>query len=79
MMQNVVPNSKKKCGPYEPKSLNDINKSSLTYFNTNEDKYYSKFKFGPENHDTIGMIVIDQNNNIAAGTSTNGATYKIPG
>ena len=29
--------------------------------------------------DTIGMIVIDVNGSIACGTSTNGATYKIPG
>jgi len=34
---------------------------------------------GPKNHDTIGMVVIDQNQNIAAGTSTNGLTHKIPG
>ena len=30
-------------------------------------------------HDTIGMIALDSNGNIACGTSTNGATYKIPG
>ncbi len=32
-----------------------------------------------QNHDTIGMVVIDDGGNIAAGTSTNGATHKIPG
>ena len=32
-----------------------------------------------QNHDTIGMIVIDSKGNIACGTSTNGATHKIPG
>lgn len=31
------------------------------------------------NHDTIGMIAVDQNGDVAAGTSTNGAKYKIPG
>ena len=31
------------------------------------------------NHDTIGMIVIDSRGNVAGGTSTNGATHKIPG
>lgn len=40
---------------------------------------YTKHKFGSENHDTIGMIVIDENGRIAAGTSTNGARHKIPG
>ena len=32
-----------------------------------------------DNHDTIGMVAIDEFHNIAAGTSTNGLTYKIPG
>lgn len=31
------------------------------------------------NHDTIGMVAIDNNGDIAAGTSTNGAKFKIPG
>ncbi|XP_052150802.1 probable isoaspartyl peptidase/L-asparaginase 3 isoform X1 [Oryza glaberrima] len=31
------------------------------------------------NHDTISMAVIDKMGRIAAGTSTNGATFKIPG
>jgi len=30
-------------------------------------------------HDTIGMVAIDSNGSIACGTSSNGATYKIPG
>ncbi|XP_042900663.1 N(4)-(Beta-N-acetylglucosaminyl)-L-asparaginase isoform X2 [Parasteatoda tepidariorum] len=35
--------------------------------------------FGEHNHDTIGMIVIDSRGKIAAGTSSNGAKFKIPG
>jgi isoaspartyl peptidase/L-asparaginase-like protein (Ntn-hydrolase superfamily) len=31
------------------------------------------------NHDTIGMVAIDSDGHIAAGTSTNGMTFKIPG
>lgn len=27
----------------------------------------------------VGMIVIDANGNMAGGTSTNGASYKVPG
>lgn len=34
---------------------------------------------GIHNHDTIGMVVIDQYGNITAGTTTNGLSYKIPG
>ncbi len=37
-------------------------------------------KFGGEgNHDTIGMVAIDANGNVASGTSTNGASFKISG
>ena len=31
------------------------------------------------NHDTIGVIAIQPNGDIAAGTSTNGARHKVPG
>lgn len=34
---------------------------------------------GKFNHDTIGMVAIDKNGDIGAGTSTNGAKFKIPG
>lgn len=30
-------------------------------------------------HDTIGMVALDKSGSIACGTSTNGASYKIPG
>ena len=32
-----------------------------------------------QNHDTIGVLAIDTKGHIAAGTSTNGAKFKIPG
>jgi len=32
-----------------------------------------------KNHDTIGILAIDSQRRVAAGTSTNGAKYKIPG
>lgn len=35
--------------------------------------------FNEGNHDTIGMIVVDEQQNLAAGTSSNGAGNKIPG
>lgn len=35
--------------------------------------------FNEVNHDTIGLIIVDENNNVSAGTSSNGATFKIPG
>jgi len=32
-----------------------------------------------KHHDTIGIVAIDYEGNFAAGTSTNGAKFKIPG
>lgn len=31
------------------------------------------------NHDTIGMLVLDANNNLSGGVSTSGLSYKLPG
>ncbi|XP_053967353.1 putative N(4)-(beta-N-acetylglucosaminyl)-L-asparaginase GA14866 [Anastrepha ludens] len=67
---NVYPDPTKNCGPYSPISweINDQVKST---------RY--EYQIGRWNHDTIGMIVIDANGQIYAGTSTNGASHKIPG
>lgn len=61
---NVLPDPRESCGPYEPIDANEIERT---------------VDFSSSNHDTIGMIAIDKNGNIAAGTSTNGARHKIPG
>lgn len=68
--RNVVPDPSHSCGPYEPKSTNEV----FGRFGSGMNQ-----KFGRWNHDTIGMIAIDTNGQIAAGTSTNGARNKIPG
>ncbi|CAI6349391.1 unnamed protein product [Macrosiphum euphorbiae] len=62
---NVNPDPKKYCGPYKPNLI----KNSKPEPNLVDTK----------NHDTIGIIAIDHKGNIAAGTSTNGAKFKIPG
>lgn len=64
---NVSPNPSKTCGPYQP-DTKTFTENDITY-----DCYNSL------NHDTIGIIVIDEKGNIVAGTSTNGARHKIPG
>ncbi|GAU98464.1 hypothetical protein RvY_09606 [Ramazzottius varieornatus] len=70
--QNVVPDPKTSCGPYSrPKTFEHSDKTSLP---ERRDLEISRY-----NHDTIGMIAIDGEGNVAAGTSTNGATHKIPG
>lgn len=65
--RNVFPSSENNCGPYE-KIFPVIKKYEAITSQVDE-----------HNHDTIGMIAIDKENNFAVGTSTNGLTYKLPG
>ncbi|XP_023014191.1 N(4)-(Beta-N-acetylglucosaminyl)-L-asparaginase [Leptinotarsa decemlineata] len=64
--KNVQPDPKATCGPYKVSYDNSIS------------QYYQS-QYNSKNHDTIGMIVISGNGHIVAGTSTNGAKFKIPG
>ncbi|KAL0974316.1 hypothetical protein UPYG_G00218730 [Umbra pygmaea] len=61
--KNVSPDPSKYCGPYKPGSQLKKRRRLIDI----------------HAHDTIGMIVIGQNGQIAAGTSTNGAKHKLPG
>nr|CAH7746278.1 unnamed protein product [Callosobruchus chinensis] len=63
--KNVHPNPKTTCGPYKTIDVGN--------------RWENTSKFGTGNHDTIGMIVISRTGHIVAGTSTNGAKFKIPG
>jgi len=65
--KNVEPDPTTSCGPYHPKSEERSVKRDDVYV------------FDENNHDTIGLIVIGENGDIVAGTSTNGATFKING
>ncbi|XP_042881778.1 N(4)-(Beta-N-acetylglucosaminyl)-L-asparaginase-like [Penaeus japonicus] len=69
--KNVQPDPASTCGPYTPV---DVSKKSRKWATAQEGK-----NFNTNNHDTIGMIAIDTTGHIAGGTSTNGATHKIPG
>lgn len=67
------------CGPYNPMG-NGESTGKMTCLlpkvvETDEPVSFVDRK----NHDTIAMAVIDRMGHIAAGTSTNGATFKIPG
>ncbi|XP_067627418.1 N(4)-(Beta-N-acetylglucosaminyl)-L-asparaginase [Eurosta solidaginis] len=68
---NVHPDSTKNCGPYKPDAF-DFNDFIHEHAR-------DAYRIGRWNHDTIGMIVINENGQIYAGTSTNGARHKIPG
>lgn len=69
--ENVSPDPRTSCGPYTP-NPNHVS-------NSHRRRAAGRKDIGVDNHDTIGIIAIDSRGNIAAGTSTNGLTYKIPG
>ncbi|XP_022066556.1 N(4)-(beta-N-acetylglucosaminyl)-L-asparaginase [Acanthochromis polyacanthus] len=63
--KNVYPDPSKSCGPYRPKATVARSKRA-PHANTHS-------------HDTIGIIALDRDGHVAAGTSTNGLTHKVPG
>ncbi|XP_029296909.1 N(4)-(beta-N-acetylglucosaminyl)-L-asparaginase [Cottoperca gobio] len=63
--KNVFPDPSKSCGPYKPSATLKQNMRAQ-HANTHS-------------HDTIGMVALDQDGHLAAGTSTNGLTHKVPG
>ena len=62
-----MPNAEKSCGPYKPAKDSYFHS---TRYNNQTSRFY---------HDTIGMIAVDKTGRIAGGTSTNGASHKVPG
>ncbi|XP_052018255.1 N(4)-(beta-N-acetylglucosaminyl)-L-asparaginase [Apodemus sylvaticus] len=64
--RNVIPDPSKYCGPYKPFGF--LEQSNPAYKEVDI-----------HGHDTIGMIVIHKMGHTAAGTSTNGLKFKIPG
>ncbi|CAN7998774.1 unnamed protein product, partial [Ixodes hexagonus] len=65
--KNVVPDPTTSCGPYRPPPKRASPASSQAPL------------ADALNHDTIGMVVIDSEGRLSAGTSTNGMNHKIPG
>lgn len=63
------------CGPYHAKDA----ANTCVQANPMGTIESSPSRFGLHSHDTIAMAVIDKMGLIAVGTSTNGATFKIPG
>ncbi|MED6267120.1 hypothetical protein AMECASPLE_009096 [Ameca splendens] len=63
--KNVSPDPSKSCGPYGPEAMHS---------RCNGERHVNI-----HSHDTIGMIAIDKNGHVAAGTSTNGLSHKVPG
>eukprot|EP00002_Diphylleia_rotans_P005744 TRINITY_DN1491_c0_g1_i1.p1 TRINITY_DN1491_c0_g1~~TRINITY_DN1491_c0_g1_i1.p1 ORF type:complete len:351 (+),score=67.88 TRINITY_DN1491_c0_g1_i1:104-1156(+) len=66
--RNVLPDPTRSCGPYAPiVTEHTVQSKDLSHY---IDRY---------NHDTIGMVAIDNQGRIAAGTSTNGLSFRVPG
>ncbi|RAL52257.1 hypothetical protein DM860_016106 [Cuscuta australis] len=79
---NCQPNFRKnvspidECGPYRPKGSSLYHDEEMCSSRQSEPR---PFPIDRSNHDTISMAVVDKKGCIAVGTSTNGATFKIPG
>lgn len=67
--QNVSPSPSQSCGPYKPEAMLPPKQFSTE----------TGYPVEKTNHDTIGMVVLDLNKKFSAGTSSNGARFKIPG
>ncbi|XP_021905728.1 probable isoaspartyl peptidase/L-asparaginase 3 isoform X2 [Carica papaya] len=75
--KNVVPADS--CGPYQPTDNTGLTNGACSKASIFGSIEYRSSLFGLRSHDTISMAVIDKVGHIAVGTSTNGATFKIPG
>ncbi|XP_070553567.1 N(4)-(Beta-N-acetylglucosaminyl)-L-asparaginase-like [Ptychodera flava] len=62
--ENVTPNPSTSCGPYTPAQPSSSETAA---------------KIDKDDHDTIGIVVVGSDKNVACGTSTNGLSYKIAG
>lgn len=68
LLQDVSPDPTKSCGPYEPITGSTI--EAVSRYSTSVDT---------DHHDTIAMLAIDSHGDMAVGTTTNGASHKVPG
>ncbi|WZN65264.1 isoaspartyl peptidase/L-asparaginase [Chloropicon roscoffensis] len=69
--RNVSPDPRVSCGPYRPRgdTIRGSRSAATSPLGT----------YGRDNHDTIAMVARDATGSMAAATSTNGATHKVPG
>ncbi|KAK9820305.1 hypothetical protein WJX72_008767 [[Myrmecia] bisecta] len=80
--RRVSPDPRKHCGPYKKVDTNEQSELAgrqLLDASGMQLPGHSSLWVGPENHDTISMVAIDKDGNVAAGSSSNGANHKVPG
>jgi len=74
---NVTPDPTTSCGPYIANKSITLNPVISAATNTSPSS--TSTSTSTSNHDTISMIVLTADGNMACGTTTNGAGHKIPG
>ncbi|KAL3103282.1 hypothetical protein niasHS_002468 [Heterodera schachtii] len=79
--RNVQPDPHSQCGPYKPnwREADGADFLSPTKQLDNSIGFEEEAFGGSKNHDTIGIVLVDSEGNVAAGTSSNGAKNKIVG
>jgi N4-(beta-N-acetylglucosaminyl)-L-asparaginase len=75
---NVNPDPLSSCGPYTPLAPPSPGHDAAARRDLNL-PILPQSVLNPRSHDTISMITISSSGAMAAGTSTNGASHKIPG
>jgi len=73
--QNVTPDPHTSCGPYRPVPARHFQPSTAG----NSEEMRLTRHSTDDSHDTVGIVALDIHGNVAGGTTTNGATFKIPG
>lgn len=79
---NVSPDPLSGCGPYTPLPPAESGSQSGSVAHQHDAQgilMLPPSAVNPRSHDTISIIVISSAGDMAAGTSTNGASHKIPG
>ncbi|KAH0522812.1 hypothetical protein TsFJ059_006601 [Trichoderma semiorbis] len=66
---NVLPNPLSSCGPYSPSSSNSHTQNNIPNSSSSSD----------HSHDTLSLLALSPSGSMAACTTTNGASHKIPG
>jgi len=87
--ENVTPDPRQNCGPYTPidgqqskgASNSEIIKQIMKPTGQKSQRKRSLGTVMKEelDHDTIGLVSVDADGNVAGGTTTNGLAHKIPG
>lgn len=74
--QHVSPAASQSCGPYHPLDQ-DRDSGSMPVSPIQSQIPIHRSWPSRDNHDTIAMVAIDMEGNIAAGASSNGASHKV--